>query len=652
MYVEFPYLKNLQAFGKLNPQVVNWLRKRAIARISILLVFFAANVGTFARAQTQQGPPSGGTLSRPSTWDPRPFDPSVEAARQKALKLKQANALKRLNQMVDDADLIVDASARSRLLARIAAVLWTYDEPRARSLFKFAYDQAINVPKSEDEIYAKRPTCGTVRAEIAQLLSSIDHKFAAQLVIASALENCDSGPRNRASSEDIRSQMFTNIALAIVDDDPAGAYRLGLNSLDLGISFHIGDLLKKLFAKDESLGRKLLDACITRAASTDVNALEIVHLMQFLFADEVSIDPKQRAAAKTEENAELKKAFSKRLLEAALKATDRFVGKIEAQQQGKQKPDVYISDPDMQKVWTHAGDIKELSASYNAMMLNVIEGIRRYDPDELSAAQGLVERLTRWMDPLDRKHFLLFYDNGDTPQSLAAEAETTANPDYKRELYKYAFWLALNKADDQQALEYVAKLDDQDLRDELTDSIWSRKSAMTPAERFADAHALIEKIKRPEARLYTMLQLAERTSRSDDKQKQALILLLDEAEQLTLSAASSSQQASIMMWLARLYAQADPNRGFDETAKAIEMFNSVAEPPIADKSRWQFRPQFRQTDGLSLFTSDSRLFETLATSDYDRTIQLAGRFKDPSLVIAAQLIALRTALPPKAVSKN
>jgi len=149
-----------------------------------------------------------------------------------------------------------------------------------------------------------------------------------------------------------------------------------------------------------------------------------------------------------------------------------------------------------------------------------------------------------------------------------------------------------------------------------------------------------------------MIQLAERTSRGDNKQKQALILLLDEAEQLALTAASSSQQASIMMWLARLYAQADPNRGFDETTKAIEIFNSVVEPPIADKSHWQFKPQFRQTDGISLFTSDSRLFETLATNDYDRTIQLAGRFKDPALVIAAQLSALRTALPPKAVSRK
>src|SRR5205814_5231184 len=79
MYVEFPYLENLQAFGPLHPPALSWLRTRAIARISILLVFFAANVGTFARAETQQGPPSGGTPSRPSTWDPRPFDPSVEA---------------------------------------------------------------------------------------------------------------------------------------------------------------------------------------------------------------------------------------------------------------------------------------------------------------------------------------------------------------------------------------------------------------------------------------------------------------------------------------------------------------------------------------------------------------------------------------------
>src|ERR1043165_5138271 len=202
MDVRSQWVKIVSVFRELDLDSASWLRIKGITGVSVF-VFLAANVAAIAQAQAPQGPPTGGTQPRRSVWEPR-SDPSTEAARQKALKLAQANALKRLNQIVDEADLIADAAARSRMLARIASALWTYDETRARNLFKLAYDQAINVPKPAEDIYARRPTCGTVRAEIARLLIPLDHKLAAQLVSAADLDSCDYGPRSRASSEDAR----------------------------------------------------------------------------------------------------------------------------------------------------------------------------------------------------------------------------------------------------------------------------------------------------------------------------------------------------------------------------------------------------------------------------------------------------------------
>lgn len=68
-----------------------------------------------------------------------PAIPPIDNERLKALNDKQSDALKCLNQLADDASLIGDSSARSRLLARIASLLWPYDETRARMLFKFAF---------------------------------------------------------------------------------------------------------------------------------------------------------------------------------------------------------------------------------------------------------------------------------------------------------------------------------------------------------------------------------------------------------------------------------------------------------------------------------------------------------------------------------
>ena len=59
-----------------------------------------------------------------------PTIPPIDNERLKALNDKQSAALKRLNQLADDASLIGDSSARSRLLARIASLWWPYDESR------------------------------------------------------------------------------------------------------------------------------------------------------------------------------------------------------------------------------------------------------------------------------------------------------------------------------------------------------------------------------------------------------------------------------------------------------------------------------------------------------------------------------------------
>jgi hypothetical protein len=625
------------------------LGKTIIAVISLLTVTLLVNASTKQLAQS--GPEATTRTQQPRVpADPRRWPPSNtsdDLARQKSLKAKQAKALKHLNQLVDEATSIVDAAARSRILARVSDALWPYDEARARILFRLAFDQAINVPKSDETINLSRPICGLVRAEIARLLSTKDPKFAAELVASSAREtSCDYGPRERSSSSHPRSELLADTALSIVDNDPPGAYRLGLASLEQGITLHVGDLLNRLFSRDRRLGEQLLSSCIARITNEDVDALEIHNVAYFLFGDEISIDRQQRTAAKVEEQADLKRAFGKELLEAALIATDRFVRKIEAQQEGKANPHDRASDPGIQEVWTRAADIQELAGSYYSTMLNVLEGLRRYDPDKLPAAQGLMDRLGRWMDPLDLEHMLVFYDNGDTPESLVAEAETKNDPSQKQELYELAAELAQQKGDNARALELAAKIEDQDRRNYLTDGLWLNRAARVSGDKLDEVHAIIEKMARPEGRLRALIELAYRISPSDEGQKAAAISLLDEAQRLLMTCSPSLRQAQTMMELARLYAQVDPTLGFDAAARAIAMVNSTPDPPVADKTRWQFAPGVTPSDPITLFASDTRLFETLARLDYDRTMQLAERFNNPAVGIAAQLSAIRTALPP------
>ena len=627
--------------------------KRGIAAISLPVVtlLFGSVPKQLAQSASQRAggantqqtrvPASQGAQKRLAA------DSSVDDERQKALKARQTKALKRLNQLVDDSSLIGDAAARSRLLARVADALWSYDEARARSLFKDAFDEAIYVPKS-DEQAGKRLTCGLVRIDVTRLLRQHDARFASEQVLNSADQtDCDYGPRNRASSEHPRSELLATTALSLVTRDPGSAYRLGLKSLPDGITSHVAELIKELSVKNKQLAEQLISACIERISSKDVNALEIHYVASFLFQDEISADRKQRAEAKVEERADLKAAFAKRLLEAALVATDRFVTKIETQQKGKAKADERVTDPGLQQVWTREADVMELAASYYSMMLNLQEGIRSYESDKLPETQALIERLGRWMNPLDREHMLVFYDNGDTPESLVAEAERTIDAGQKQELYELASELAQQKGDETKALALAAKIDDEEKRNYSIDGIWlSRAFQATNKQEFDEAHALIKMMTRPEGRLRALIELAQRIPPTSESQKKEAVALLDEAQTLVMTGSPSAQQARTMMELARVYAQADSELGFEVAAKAIYIVNT-SDPPVADKTRWQFTPIMTSHDPLSIFGTDTRLFEMLAKIDFERTLQLARKFNDPALRVAAELSAVRITLPPR-----
>lgn len=292
--------------------------------------------------------------------------------------------------------------------------------------------------------------------------------------------------------------------------------------------------------------------------------------------------------------------------------------------------------------------MKELAASYYSMMLKLLEGVRSYDSDKLPVGQALLQRLGRWMDPISRDHMLVFYDNGDTPESLVAEAEQTIDAGQKRELYWLASELAQQKGDETKALELAAKIDDEERRNYVIDGIWlDRAFQATNKQNFTEAHVFIKMLTRPEGRLRALIDLAEKISTTSVTRNKEAVSLLNEAQALMVTGSSGAQQARTMMELARVYAKVGSELGFEVTAKAIDMINSTPDPAVAaDRTRWQlFAPIVTFDDPLSIFGTDTRLFETLAKIDYERTLQLATRFNDPALAVAAQLATVRMNLP-------
>src|SRR5262249_48840158 len=284
-------------------------------------------------------------------------------------------------------------------------------------------------------------------------------------------------------------------------------------------------------------------------------------------------------------------------------------------------------------------------ASFFSALTELLPAFEQHHPTRLLSARALIDRLGDWMDPIERAHMFVFYDNGDTPESLVAEAEASTGVKSKDKLYYLAASLADLKGDSDKALSIASRIGDPELRGNTIDGIWDIQIFKAIAQkRYAEAQQLVSKIMKPEGRIMRMLMIATRASESGHKTQ--AIPLLDETTTLLLQTypAPSLEQAEMLMEIAQVYIKADLGRGRTAMKNAIDAINAAAGKPVDAATRRRFGRPVTPVDPLSLFGSDMRAFESLARTDYFQSLRLANSFNDRSLTIVAQLAVVRTAL--------
>jgi hypothetical protein len=549
------------------------------------------------------------------------------------------DAVRRLAKLIDEAQQIEDAAARARVMARLADTMWEHDEAHARDLFQKSYDDCRLIPTpsasepSESDL-TPRLTCGTVRSEIVRIVTARDPELAHRLVADIRQDNkCSFGPRDRNTSESARAMLLTQAALALVPKDPVTAASLGRQSLDDGIVYSIPELLRKLKVSDARLADDLTSAAITRIANDDINALELVTMGRYLFRDGASGPSGDKSADGGTDDAI---APAVRFLDAALAATNRFVKALE------RKDKAVAPDRD---VFSEAAPVSERAASFFSALTELLPAFEQHHPTRLLSARALIERLGNWMDPIERDHMFVFYDNGDTPESLVAEAEASTEVKSRDELYFLAASLADLKGDTDKAFSIASKIGAPERRDETIDDLRDNQVIKAVSEaKYVEARGLASQIKKPEHRIREMWFISMRAAYAGRGAQ--IIPLLDETTDLLLqtSPSYSPEQADMLMEIARVYVKADLGRGKTAMKNAIDAINAAAGKPLDAATRRRFGRPVTPVDPLSLFGSDMSAFESLARADYFHSLRLAKSFNDRSLTIVAQLAVVRTAL--------
>src|SRR5262249_54926222 len=182
-------------------------------------------------------------------------------------------------------------------------------------------------------------------------------------------------------------------------------------------------------------------AAIEHIRLEDINALELVSLGREILGEP---DLKGGKAILNKEK-DVDTALASRLLSAIRMAIARSVDKLEANQFASRAEFGFYSP---------AASDEEIAASFYAALTELLPAFDRYDSDEAPSAAVLCERLAARMDPVERTHMYVFYENGDTPESLMTEAESSSDEKTRNELYE----LAADLANGQESFSRVLKI--------------------------------------------------------------------------------------------------------------------------------------------------------------------------------------------------
>jgi hypothetical protein len=161
---------------------------------------------------------------------------------------------------------------------RIACLLWSYDEKGARSLLDDAQGLAasmINDPKIsihrsdiERETWERRVR---LREELISMSAKRDPQAALEFLRHTKFVIPQYSMQSDRAGDVLRSEtrVEQKLALQVAKNDPKRALEIAEASLKKGISPEINELVRVVFEKDKEAGKKLAGAILSKLKSTD-----------------------------------------------------------------------------------------------------------------------------------------------------------------------------------------------------------------------------------------------------------------------------------------------------------------------------------------------------------------------------------------------
>jgi hypothetical protein len=548
----------------------------------------------------------------------------------------QQSALIVLDQLFEAAKGFEDDLLRIRTQARVADMLWPYDEPRARRQFEESFHAAMSAKTASTNgltppggAFMQTSPLSELRSEVLTLVSRRDASLAEKLIesVASDSPDKDSGIQAQTSAEQkARSGLYLQAALSIAESDPGRAAQLAKASLGGGIS---PDIIKILFAmrsSNSAAADDLFRAALavarqdSRRGSMNVATLAAYVLPEFTTMG-VGISSTQDAGATPQATPLLVREFLNFSYDTFLQLSGV------AAQLGL--PSANYANPTPNPMDYMTGQ-------------RLLPSFIRYMPDKAATFRQAMDAVARNMQQSNVADAVGKMLQPGGADELLEQARSEQNKFLKDLLFTRAAMSAMTGGDFDRALSVIEKLGDEDRRASLGSMI--RLQAAAAALKKEDLDSALRYTAgvsdlRQRAYLYGMI--ARTLLDKNDAGRAAEVL--GDAERDIDKAGDDAVKANALLIIAESKSRIAPAQGFEAVGVAVKAFNH-ADAAEGNKGR-ESSPAGGNLALSSLLNSTLKLdapnfdpvFFRLAKVDFNRTMQLARALERKDRSVLAQL---------------
>lgn len=610
-----------------------------------LVIIGCALVFSMAPAAAQeQRPPAG------SQRTAQPTKRADKGPAERKLTPEQQRALWLLDGLLDDAKKLDDEQARVKTQARIADILWDYDEPRARQIFEHAFHDIDTI--KPDAPPSREPSASmagfsavnALRSVVLVLVSAHDLNLAGKLIKSikesdSARATNEAGATSAGDRSADRSMLYMQIATRMAATDPARAVELAKLGLEGGIHPMLSGLLFALRAKDARAADYVFKAALS-VARTDPShtGANLMLLMQYALPEFTPAMKIMRAALPGKDTLPAESgnpAAMSPFLDFAYEAITRQADGARAA-----AGDAASGPPQIQP--------EEFNLFVAAQML--LPAFEKYRPDQAVMVRARLDVIAKGFG--DNREQLENAFKPRTTSDLIDEADKAPSSSQRDMLYIRAAQNLLGEGNFEQAVALSDKVSDERLKAMLGSSFRVAAANRSIARGDIDAaYRFAREIADVKMRATAFAAIAQ--AFLDRKDSTRATAMLNEAEALINKSDDGLDKARALLIIAGVAARVDQFQAFALTRKAVDVINRVdAAPPTENNqdAMGAITSMVESMTGTETLDFNPSL-SVLARADFEGALELARALRKKERSVPAQIALCRGVLAAKPAGK-